>query len=326
MKIYTSLEQGIHFLTRKHTSIPTQELKGECAWQAKEIGSPETFAHHLSLAEINAIDTLVDEVEAVDIRLDEIGPGDWGNINLQSLVDECCTALFKGRGFILIRGIPIERWSIARAKLFMAIFGSQFGHLGVQNPQNDIIGEVCNHPEANINYARNYLTNREFRPHCDGADLLGLLTIRPAAQGGQSRLTSSVSVFNALRSESPHLIHRLFEPVLLDLRNEQAPGTPPVVWITPCAHHEGQLKTVYLSDYFRSADRHPGVTIDPEAKILFDLYDRLATHPDLELRFTLEAGDLLIINNHVILHARDAFVDVPHAKRLLLRFLVSSNR
>lgn len=322
MNAFSALEQSSHFLTRTHSSIPIHPIKGAFAWRSETIGCPRAHAHSLSLAEIEAVDALLDKVEASGIGIDCIRQGDWTNTIMRPLVEQCCMELFKGRGFVMLRRVPVTRWPLARAKLFMKVFGSQFGRLGLQNPQGDIIGEVRNLPSAGAN-ARIYMTDREFRPHCDAADVLGLLAIRSAASGGQIRLTSSVSIFNALLSESPQLAKRLFEPTLLDLRNEQAEGSAPVAWITPCAHHNGVLKTLYISDYFRSADRHPGVKIDAEARSLFDEYDRLAAHPDLELRFDIEPGDLLILNNHTIVHARDAFVDTPGAERLLLRFLAS---
>lgn len=232
--------------------------------------------------------------------------------------------LRSGRGFVLIGDIPVEQWSLDEAKAFMAALGRQFGILGQQNPRGDVIGEVRNTGAALTNSAaRNYITDREFKPHCDAADLLGLLCIRPAAYGGQSRLISSVSLFNVLLAERPDLARRLFEPVLLDLMDEQPEGFDPVARLAPATFADGRLSTFYISDYFRSATRHPGIQRDPLEAELLDYYDRLAVDPQLELRFDLAPGDLLLVNNHLMLHARDAFVDEPGLERLLLRFLVS---
>jgi hypothetical protein len=324
MKAFSVFEQSMHFLNRAHSGIPTRPITGPAAWRAEDMGCFRELIHRLTPGEIAAIESLLDRVTASGVSLGDIGPGDWVDPALESMINLCRAQLFKGRGFAALSGVPIERWPLARAELFMAVLGSQFGRLGVQNPRGDVIGHVQNRPSATGQpHARNYITDREFRPHCDAADMLGLLAIRPAAHGGQSRLTSSVSVFNALLAETPHLARRLFEPVLLDLVDEQPVGAEPVIPITPAAHHEGQLKTFYISDYFRGADRHPGYAIDSEAKALYDAYERLATDPRFEVRFDLAPGDLLLVNNHVMLHARDAFVDAPGAERLLLRFLVS---
>jgi hypothetical protein len=324
MKAFSVLEQSTHFLTRAHSGVPTNPIAGRAAWRAEDLGSFRDQIHRLTPGETTAIETLLDRVAASGVSLGDIGPGDWVDPAVEPIIDLCRERLFDGQGFAALSGIPVERWPLARAELFMAVLGSQFGRLGLQNPRGDVIGHVQNRPgPTGQPHARNYITDREFRPHCDAADMLGLLAIRPAAHGGQSRLTSSVSVFNALLAEAPHLARRLFEPVLLDLVDEQPADAEPVIPITPAAHHAGQLKTFYISDYFRGAERHPGYAIDNEAKALYDSYERLATDPKLEVRFDLAPGDLLLVNNHVMLHARDAFEDAPGAERLLLRFLVS---
>lgn len=324
MKSLTVLQQSMHFLNRNHSAIPSAPLTGPEAWRAEQIGCVRDTAHRLTADELGAIEALLERVEASGASQGNIGPGEWIEPRVQPIIDCCRAELFQGRGFCLLTGVPVNRWSLARSELFMAVVGSQFGRLGQQNPRGDVIGHVQNVPSATGKpHARNYITDREFRPHCDAADMLGLLAVRPAALGGQSRLTSSVSVFNALMAEAPNLARRLFEPVLLDLVDEQLPGAAPVAFVTPAAHHKGQLKTFYISDYFRGAERHPGITIDADAMALFDAYERHATDPALELRFDLEPGDMLLVNNHVMLHARDAFQDRPGAERLLLRFLVS---
>lgn len=324
MKAYSIIEQSSHFLSRTHTSVPDEPIFGPTAWRSADIGEVRATAHRLTEAEIAMIEALLDRVVALGVSPSDIGPCEWTISGFEPIIDQCRAQLFEGRGFALLAGLPVEQWPLARAELFMALLGSQFGRLGLQNPKGDVIGRVQNLPRADgKRHARNYITDREFRPHCDAADMLGLLAIRPAARGGQSRLTSSVSVFNALLAEAPRLAHRLFAPVLLDLVDEQLEGSEPVIAITPAAHDNGKLKTFYISDYFRSAERHPGIAIDAEAKALYDAYERVATDPALELRFDLAPGDVLLVNNHVTLHARDAFEDKPGVERLLLRFLAS---
>ena len=115
----------------------------------------------------------------------------------------------------------------------------------------------------------------------------------------------------------------MFEPVLLDLMDEQPDGLDPVARLAPAAFADGRLSTVYISDYFRSAVRHPGFERDAIEAELLDCYDRLTVDARLELRFDLVPGDLLLVNNHLMPHARDAFADEPGRDRLLLRFLVS---
>ena len=49
--------------------------------------------------------------------------------------------------------------------------------------------------------------------------------------------------------------------------------------------------------------------------------DERAMEPDLRFEFLLEPGDILMMNNYTVLHARTAFEDweTPESQRLLLR-------
>jgi hypothetical protein len=327
MKALSVLDQSAHFLTRPHSSVPTAPIGGGFAWTAADVPDPLGSADQLTAAEITAIEALLAHAEAAGVAENDIGPGDWTCPELDALAARWSARLDRGPGFVLARGVPVGVWPLVRAKLFMAVLGAAFGRLGLQNPRGDVIGEVRKVAGSGDRAgARNYITDREFRPHCDAADLLGLLCIRPAARGGQSRLTSSVAVFDALLSARPDVARRLFEPVLLDLMDEQPDGVPPAVPIVPAAHDAGRLSTFYIADYYRSPGRHPGFEVSPQSRELFDLYEALAEDPALELRFDLAPGDLMLVNNHVMLHARDAFEDAPGAERLMLRFLVSRPR
>jgi|694.fasta_scaffold40112_4 hypothetical protein len=270
MKAFSGLEQSMHFLNRAHSTVPTHPITGPAAWRSEDISCFRDQIYQLTVDEIATIETLLDRVSAHGAPLSDIGPHDWDDPGLETIVHWCRERLFKGRGFAALSGVPIERWPLVRSSLFLAVLGSQFGRLGLRNPRGGVIGRVQNLPiRSGQPHARNYITDREFRPHCDAADLLGLLAIRPAA------------------------------------------------------HHKGQLKTIYISDYFRGAERHSGYAIDDDAKALYVADERLATDPAFELRFDLQAGDVLLLNNHVMLHARDSFEDSPSAERLLLRFLVA---
>jgi hypothetical protein len=54
---------------------------------------------------------------------------------------------------------------------------------------------------------------------------------------------------------------------------------------------------------------------------LFDLIDELAASPDLRLDIDFGAGDVLLVNNHAVLHFRTAYEDFadPAPKRHVLR-------
>lgn len=324
---FSIAEQSIHFLTRPHTTSPDGPMEGPKAWYAADLATrPDRWYVPLDPA---VATEFVDHVSGWGDRpLAAITADELETPALAVQVADIRHRLRDGLGFCVLRDVPVEQWAPATTRLFLWAVARLLGTPGVQNPKGDVIGEVRDTAaDERDPLARNYATNKEFRFHCDAADVVGLLCIRPAVSGGRSKVASSLTVYNELRATRPDLAARLFEPVVLDARNEQGPGMPPYAWITPLAFDGETLRTFYISDYFRSAERFSDVEIDTLACELFDVYETIAGRDDVCLRFDLRPGDLEVLDNHSMLHARDPFVDgAPDAARLLLRILVSQER
>jgi hypothetical protein len=138
-----------------------------------------------------------------------------------------------------------------------------------------------------------------------------------------------VAVYNALLERRPDWIDRLFEPFLLDTRSEESDGGPPWIPVPPCRYANGALLTFYHSDYFRSVARHAGVDRPTEQELeLLDLYEEIASSPELRLDMQFERGDVQLLSNHVVIHARTAYEDDAGrgSPRHLLRLWLSLRR
>jgi alpha-ketoglutarate-dependent taurine dioxygenase len=125
----------------------------------------------------------------------------------------------------------------------------------------------------------------------------------------------------------PDLVARLYQPMLLDTRDEtRAEGRMPWIPVQPCCYSQGRLRTFWHSDYFRSIERHadaPRFT-DAERELL-DLYEEIASSPAFLLDMNFEAGDIQLVSNHSVIHARTAYEDWenPAQRRHLLRLWLS---
>ena len=170
---------------------------------------------------------------------------------------------------------------------------------------------------------RHYRTRVNINFHCDAADVVGLLCLTKAKHGGQSRIVSSVSVYNELLGRRPDLVDRLYEPFMMDTKGEGGVRYLPV---RPCRFDAGRLRTFYHTDYFRSAVGFEGESmLPPEARELLDLYNEIADSPDLYVDMDLEPGDVQLLSNHTVLHARTDYEDYPEPERRrhLLRLWIS---
>ena len=142
----------------------------------------------------------------------------------------------------------------------------------------------------------------------------------------RSTFTGSASAHDELWRRRPDLALRLFEPFALDLRTEERPGMRGWIPVVPCRHAGGVLRTFYHGDYFRSAARHADAPrLGPDEQALLDLYEEIANDPEIRLDMELAPGDVQLVSNHGVIHARTAYEDAPDAgaRRHLLRLWLS---
>jgi hypothetical protein len=319
--------QALHYFNRDHESIRRQPLTGPAAWRGADLTPRTDWIVRLSPTQIDELDRARAAVRARGLALTEMRREDFPLPRLASMVAEWVDELAHGRGFVLVRGLPVQQWGPEESALVFWGLGLHLGEPGAQNPQDELLGHVVDTGEEPSNpFVRKYRTSAAIAYHCDLADVVGLLCLQTARHGGASRIVSSVSVYNELLRRRPDLIDRLYEPFLLDTRDEQGAGRAPYIPIPPCRYANGVLRTFYHSDYFRSVARHPEVPPFTETEqSLLDLYEEIAASPDLYLDMHFEPGDIQLISNHVVLHARTAYEDAPDApaKRHLLRLWLS---
>jgi hypothetical protein len=304
------------------TTLPP-EVRDASAWYGSELAGRTDWIERLSEAEIAEVEQAVQEIErsAVDVgsidtnrtKLPTLGP------RLQSLLDD----VLNGRGFVLIKGLPVERWSKRGAAIALLIIGVQMGRLRMQNASGHLLGHVRDLGRSSTDpNTRIYQTSERQTHHTDSCDVVGLLCLRAAKSGGLSNLVSSTTIFNEMRRRRPDLLRVLLGPIETDRRGEVPEGSKPYFTIPVFNYHLGLVSAIYQRQYIESARRFPGVApLTPQQIEALDLLDQLANDPKLNLLMELEPGDIQLVHNHTILHDRTAFEDFPEPerKRHLLR-------
>ncbi|WP_405239227.1 TauD/TfdA family dioxygenase [Lentisalinibacter orientalis] len=321
---YNTLQaQTLHYFARPHAKIRRKPITGPAAWRGSDL-RPSDWTHELTPAEVDEIRAAVNVVAARGLELRRLRRQDFPLPLLAPRIDEWRRELADGRGFQLIRGVPVADWSEDEAGTFFWAFGLHLGIPGTQNPEGDLLGHVIDtRSAADRDSGRYYKTAKNIAYHCDAADVVGLLCLRKAKSGGLSRIVSSVTVYNELLSRRPDLVERLYRPFHLDTHGEGGVRTVP---IEPCRYHGGHLRTFYHSDYFRSAFDYEHVPSMSEAeRELLGLYESIAEDPDNRLDMDLAPGDIQLVSNHTVLHARTAYEDyaAPTERRHLLRLWLS---
>lgn len=325
MTYLTFAEQVGHYMRRGDEAPLHAPFGGVAAWTASDLAADPSWIEHLSAADAELIDQTLDAVEASRIPMTELTKDDINLGYLATSVHRWSEWVSRGRGIGLIRGFPVDRWSVERSALATWCLGVHLGRPGAQNPRGDLLGHVqdLRLPDSDAN-ARLYQTPADIRFHCDYADVVGLMCLEQAPVGGESRVASSVAIHDELWISAPAAAERLTRPVWLDARDE---GVAPAIEVTPFACDGERLRVFYHSDYFRSAARHGGKYV-PSDELLWalDRFDELAADDRFCVSMRLEPGDLQLVSNHTVVHSRTEYQDDPLAPRHLLRLWLSIDR
>ena len=303
-------------------SLPP-EVRDRSAWYAADWAGNAEWLEQLSDVEIEEVERAARELERAGNEIRVLNAKDFPLPTLAPRLHRVLDDVLNGRGFGLIRGLPVEHWTKRQSAISFLIIGAHLGNLRMQNAQGHLLGHVrdlgYSSDDPNI---RIYQTRERQTHHTDSCDVVGLLCLRAAKSGGVSSLVSSTTIFNEMRRRRPDLLRVLLEPIETDRRGEVPAGGKPYFTIPVFNYHDGLVSAIYQRQYIESARRFPDVAplTAPQTEAL-DLLDELANDPKLNLMMELRPGDLQLVHNHTILHDRTAFEDYAERdrKRHLLR-------
>jgi hypothetical protein len=313
--------QAATYFKRPHTVTPTHPLDHPAAWYGYDMaGRSHEWLIHFTHEDVQRLESTARNCLQQGLSLADLSASNFPIGGVHAKLATGMREVSQGRGFCVFRGLPVQRWGEDLTSLVYWGMAQHLGSPGVQNPQGEQLGHVKDYGEG-PGMQRLYRTKLDIGFHCDGAQAVGLLCLNAARSGGQSRIASSVTVFNELVQVDPGLASRLFRPIFMDRRDEQPAGEAPCTPIQPGCYDPPYLRTFYHSEYFRSAQRHPGYEPDQQTMALLDQYDAIANTPGVFLDMWLRPGDFQLISNYTIIHARTEYedFDAPERKRHLLR-------
>ena len=322
---YRSLtSQTLHYFARPHTGMALQAIHSPAAWRGDKMRTETSWIFNLSPEDQAEILQAVSQTNATHKPTSFLTTEDFPLPSFTERFIKWREILKGGSGFFLIRGAPVGKMSLTDAERFFFCWGLHLGEPGAQNPANDLLGHVRDYGRKAGEDVRFYMTAKDIAYHCDACDAVGLLCLNKARSGGESRIVSSVTVYNEMLKEYPDLVPYLYQPLPLDTHGD---GQVHYIRVSPCCYWDGELSTFYHSDYFRSGAVLPRTPpLSQEQKKLFDAYESIAKRPDLYLDMDLEPGDMQFVSNHTVLHARTAYEDYGDdisQQRHLLRLWLS---
>ncbi|MFJ2582252.1 TauD/TfdA family dioxygenase [Kitasatospora aureofaciens] len=299
-----------------------EPLLGPAAWHGPELADPDEWTLSLTPVQLAELDAALRTVRRRDLTLLRCTAADFPLPTLAVELERIAEELEHGRGFALVKGIPVGRYGEAAASTLFWGIGQHLGVPVSQNADGHLLGHVRDTGRSLADPAtRGYQTSAGLPCHTDGSDALALLCLRPAASGGRIGLVSSAAVHNAVLARQPDLAARLYRRYAVDRREEHGPGERGYDTVPLACWHAGKLSLRYNRCYLESAQRFPDAPrLEPADIELFNLIDELADSPEFRLDLDLAAGDLLLVGNHAVLHSRTEYQDLAGHRRHLLRF------
>ncbi|KAJ5432320.1 uncharacterized protein N7458_011476 [Penicillium daleae] len=312
-----------------------REITGPTVWKAEDYReNPEKWTHRFTEEQVEELSIAADAFLASKTPLTGISKSNFILPKLSKYLEALRKDIIDGKGFILFKGFPVEKWGNHKSGVAYMGLGTYLGYFVSQNSRGHVLGHVKDLGEdaTQIDKVRIYRTNARQFFHCDDSDIVGLLCIAKALEGGESDIVSSHHVYNTLSVERPDVLKTLIEPIwYFDRKGETSKGQDEYIRTSVIYLERGENARVYTKwdpYYVRSLTRFSDAGIIPplsdaqqEAlKVLEETCNRLSLH------MILDVGDIQFLSNSHIFHARTSYTDhaPPTPRRHLMRLWLAT--
>jgi hypothetical protein len=310
-------------------------LETACEWKRDEVADATQWTELLSEAEIAELDSAIAFARSKTDDFLAVGKDEFPLPTLGARLHRIEQELIDGRGFVLLRGLPRERYSNDEMCLAYWGIGAHLGKPWPQNHYGHLLGDVTDQGKTieDPTARGNELGQIGLDYHCDGSDLVGLMCLQTAASGGLSSVCNSVALHNELVRTRPELAAELYEPQPYDFRGEQAPGKRGWYTMPVFTRFRERLFVRLIGPYIAASQRHADAPrLTPAAREALAWMRDQSESGAYSVVMDFRPGDMQFINNYHVLHGRTPYTDDPargkvrHLKRLWLETEVLAER
>lgn len=190
-----------------------------------------------------------------------------------------------GRGFALLRGLPLDRLGEDQAEALLLVLGVHLGRALPQGPGGEAVTRLAS-PAAGAS---------RWRFHADAADVVAMLTLRQPPEGDPVMLVAAAAVHNEMLKRDRAALSLLQAPLPHLLLGPQE--TPRVADLPVFSTASGAFIGRYARDAIEAAQRLPDTPrlTAPQVEAL-DLLDAICAEPGLALKIEVRPGDVLLFN------------------------------
>ena len=299
--------------------ILKEKVSGAAAWRGEDLVNDNSWVYQLSESTLTTIDNALTAIKANGLSFPNFTKQDFP---IEALSDDFLSyaeEMENGNGFLLLRGLPIERYSDDDINIIYYGIGLHLGTPVYQTLKGDLLGNVMNVGDITKKETRVYETNAYLPYHTDLSDVFGLICVRKAKSGGLTSLVSCGAVYNEILEKYPEYLGVFYRPMYYAHLGTDSSNKAPVF-----SYHDGKLSCRYLRQYIElghEMQERPLSRVEVEA---LDMFDSIIHDEKIRLDMMLEPGDMLFANNYSVMHSRTSFEDFeePELRRKLVRLWV----
>jgi hypothetical protein len=288
------------------------------AWKASSFKGPSDYLIELTSSDRGEMLTATAALQRSGrlASVQALSKSDFRFGELAKKLERGYSEVRSGKGFVVLRGLPFEGLSLEQFTACAWGVGTHFGRALSQNAQGELVTSVID-ATAEDATPRMYRSNLELRPHSDITAMISLACWHKSASGGASIIVSGVTVHDAIRARAPRLLEPLYRGYHYHRLGEEGQGEEPATpYRTPVfANRNGQISCRYQRAGIAAGHRELDVPLEERDIEAMNLFDQVAADPENRLAFFLERGDMIVINNYAVMHARTRFTNFPEPER-----------
>ena len=176
-------------------------------WLGEEFADNEDWIDTMPPEVISDIDAALAEAKDRGLRPTGFGEDDFPLPAFVDFARHIQEEMEEGRGFVLVRGLPMERYAKEDAAIVFWGLACHLGRIVSQNRYGDLIGHVRDLGRDMQNpSARFYETRLSQDVHNDLSDWISLMCLRQAKSEGVSTLASAAAIHDIMMAERPDLV------------------------------------------------------------------------------------------------------------------------
>ena len=127
------------------STIWMKPISGAKAWRGETLSRDGSWLVTLTPDEIADIDRALATAKGTGRSMEDIGREHFPLSALRPRLEQTVAELYDGRGFVVLRGLPVERYSDDDVGLIFWGMGRYMGSPLYQNPQGELLGHVYDH-------------------------------------------------------------------------------------------------------------------------------------------------------------------------------------